>query len=80
MRTKNRSPQIIPTRIDELCALCDNADDLLIDDMIISEKRSFNFSGVTNTTEIWGRTLDYDYVASKCENSGATYNTILISK
>lgn len=65
--------QIIPTRIDELCALCDNSDDLLIDDMIISEKRSFNFSGVKNTTEIWGRTLDYDYVASKCESSGATY-------
>lgn len=63
----------IPTRVNEMCALCDHKDDLFIDDMIISEKRSFNFSGIKNTTEIWGRTLDYDYVASNCVSTGATY-------
>ncbi len=44
-----------------------------IDDLIISEERRFDFSGIKNTTEIWGRELSADYTASVCTLSGDTY-------
>lgn len=59
----------IPMRKDEACLL--NAED--IDDLIISEKRSINFSDIKNTTEIWGKQLKSDYSATQCTLNGSTY-------
>ena len=59
----------IPMRIDEPCQLY--KDD--IDDLIISEQRSFDFSDIKNSTEIYGKAIKADYVATTCTLSGDTY-------
>jgi len=41
-----------------------------LDDLIISEERRFDFSGIKNTTEIWGRELTADYPSSVCTLGG----------
>lgn len=65
--------QMIPTKIGD-------ADDIAadtIDPLLISEKRSVNFSEVKNTTEIWGRSLDAKYTASTCESSNGKYQLFI---
>lgn len=45
----------------------------IIDDFIISEKKTVDFTSVKNTTEVWGRSLSGDYVAIDCTSSGTNY-------
>lgn len=45
----------------------------IIDDMIISEKKSIDFSKIKNTTEIWGRSISGDYLAIECVTQGTKY-------
>ena len=59
----------IPMRINDPCIMY--ADDL--NNLIISEKRSLNFSGIKNTTEIWGKRINADYVASNCVLTNDSY-------
>lgn len=59
----------IPTKIDDPVDI----DKVIIDELLISENRSVNFSNVRNTTEIWGRSLDAQYTASRCETNGTRY-------
>lgn len=65
--------QKIPTKINDPIEI----DSYIIDDMLISESRSVDFSEVKNTTEIWGRELSGDYVAKSCTTSGNTYNVVI---
>lgn len=44
-----------------------------LDSLIISEERNFDFAGIKNTTEIWGRELKADYTPSICTLTGDTY-------
>ena len=44
-----------------------------INDLIIIEKRSFNFSKIKNSTEIYGKAIKANYTASTVELSGDTY-------
>ena len=62
--------QKIPTKIDEPVDISND----IIDDLIISEGRDNDFSEIKNTTEIWGRELECDYVSSSCLLSGSVYN------
>lgn len=62
--------QKIPTKIEDPVDITNN----IIDDLIISEGRSNDFSEIKNTTEIWGRELDCDYVSNSCILSGSVYN------
>lgn len=59
----------IPMRVDEPCLL--TAEDL--DDLIISEQRSFDFSQIKNTTEIYGKSISANYVANTCTLNDDTY-------
>lgn len=59
----------IPMRMDDPCALY--ADD--INSLIISEKRSLDFSNIKNTTEIWGKRIQADYVATNCQLVNNSY-------
>lgn len=61
---------MIPMRISDPCLL--NAAD--IDDLIISEKRSLDFSQIRNSTEIWGKRINADYVATNCITVQGSYN------
>lgn len=61
--------QKIPMRVDEPCQLYE--DD--IDDLIISERRSFEFNKMKNTTEIYGKLIRADYTATSCVLAGDTY-------
>lgn len=61
--------QQIPTKIGDPV----DVDKSIVDELLISEKRTVNFSDVRNTTEIWGRSLDANYTALKCTSDGATY-------
>ena len=54
--------QPIPTKIADPV---DIGKDIL-DDMLISESKSVDFSNIKNTTEIWGRELTADYAAGEC--------------
>lgn len=60
----------IPTKIDDPIDIGKE----IIDEILISEKRAVNFSNVKNTTEIWGRSLDADYTATKCTTVNTVYN------
>lgn len=59
----------IPMRMSEPCLL--NAAD--INDLIISERRSMDFSAIKNSTEIWGKQIPANYTATTCTLSGDTY-------
>ena len=59
----------LPMHVDEPCAMT-HAD---LDDLIIAEHRSFDFSNIKNTTEIYGKSISSNYVASNCTLSGDTY-------
>ena len=63
----------IPTQINDPIEI----DYGIIDEMLISENRNIDFSQIKNTTEIWGRELHGDYVASSCTSDGDTYNVII---
>lgn len=52
----------IPMHIDEPCML--GPDDL--NDLIIAENKSFDFSNIKNTTEIYGKSIKAHYTASTC--------------
>lgn len=54
--------QQIPTKIEDPVDI----DKSVIDELLIGETRSVNFSEVRNTTEIWGRSLDAEYTAISC--------------
>lgn len=60
----------IPMRMSEPCLLTAND----IDNLIISERRSMDFSAIKNTTEIWGKKIAANYTATTCTLSGNTYN------
>jgi len=59
----------IPMRISEPCVLTPSD----IDDLVISEKRSMNFSNIKNSTEIWGKRIAADYIATTCETVDGSY-------
>lgn len=59
----------IPMRMSEPCLL--NAAD--INDLIISERRSLDFSQIKNSTEIWGKKITSHYSATTCTLNGDTY-------
>lgn len=59
----------IPTHVDEDVLL----DESVLDDLIISEKLMDNLTTIKNTTEIWGRVLPADYVATRCVLDGDVY-------
>ena len=65
--------QEIPTKVEDPIDIGSN----IIDDILISEKRSVDFSQVKNTTEIWGRQLSGDYVATSCETTGIRYDVTI---
>lgn len=65
--------QEIPTKIDDPIDIGAN----ILDDALISEKRSVDFSKVKNTTEIWGRQLSGDYVATACVTTGSRYDVTI---
>lgn len=46
----------------------------IINSILISEDSSVNFSDIKNTTEIWGRSLDAQHTALRCESDGECYN------
>ena len=48
--------------VDEPCML--GSDDL--NDLIIAENKSFDFSNIKNTTEIYGKSIKAHYTASTC--------------
>ncbi len=52
----------IPMHVDEPCML--GPDDL--NDLIIAENKSFDFSNIKNTTEIYGKSINAHYTASTC--------------
>lgn len=66
----------IPTRIEDECLL----DETVLDDLIISEKPSGSLSSIKNTTEIWGRVLPADYVATDCTLDGSTYTLSFLAE
>lgn len=59
----------LPMRINEHCLL--GPED--IDNLIIAENRSFDYSKVKNTTEIYGRSIKSNYTAATCTLEGDTY-------
>ena len=59
----------IPMNVNEPCML--TAED--IDDLIIAENKSFDFSQIKNTTEIYGRSIKSHFTAVTCALSGDTY-------
>lgn len=61
--------QMIPTKIEDPIDI----DEDILDELIISEGRENNFSDIRNTTEIWGRELDCNYVATSCVQSNGVY-------
>lgn len=65
--------QKIPTKISDPVDIGKET----IDDMLISERKSVDFSQIKNTTEIWGRTLTGDYVAVECITSGNKYQVTI---
>lgn len=66
--------QRIPTKIGDEIAIRKE----VLDDLLISEKKTIDFSQIKNTTEIWGRSLSGDYVAQSCTSSPAgTYNVVI---
>ncbi len=60
----------IPMRMSDPCLL--SADD--INDLIISENRSIDFSQIKNSTEIWGKRIQANYVATSCTLTGDAYD------
>ena len=56
--------QMIPTKTSDPVDIGTS----VIDDLLISENRSVNFSDVKNTTEIWGKTLDAAYTSTNTVN------------
>ena len=60
----------IPTKIDDPIDI----DKSIIDEALIRERRTVNFSDIKNTTEIWGRSLDANYTALSCSSEGPQYN------
>jgi len=65
--------QKIPTKLSDPIEIKEN----IIDDMLISESKSIDFSEIKNTTEIWGRELSGDYTAKSCTTNGDTYNVYI---
>lgn len=59
----------IPTKVEDPVDI----EASVIDDLLISESTSSNFSEIKNTTEIWGQELKCDYAATSCTLSGSTY-------
>ena len=51
----------------------------IIDDLLISVSKTTNFSDIKNTTEIWGKEIQCDYVATECTTASKTY-TITINE
>ena len=45
----------------------------VMDELLISERKTVDFSQVKNTTEIWGRSITGDYIATECRSSQDTY-------
>lgn len=62
--------QEIPTKIGDPVDIGPS----IIDDLIISENKNVDFAEIKNTTEIWGRELSGDYVATDCVTDGVCYN------
>ena len=67
--------QQIPTKISDPIDIRKE----VLDDLLISEKKTVDFSQIKNTTEIWGRSLSGDYIAQSCTSSSpaGTYNVII---
>lgn len=61
--------QKIPMHVNEPCLL--GPEDL--DDLIIAENRSFDFSNIKNTTEIYGKSIKSHYTATSCALDEDTY-------
>lgn len=64
----------IPTHIDEPVLL----DETVMDEIIISERRALDISGIKNSTEIWGKEISADYAAVS-STYDSTRNTYEIS-
>lgn len=60
----------IPTKTDDPVDVGND----IIDNLIIKENSTVNFSDVKNTTEIWGRSLDAKYTATNCTSTGSRYD------
>ena len=65
--------QEIPTKISDPVDIGPS----IIDDLIISENKSVDFAEIKNTTEIWGRELSGDYVATNVTTSNGCYNVTI---
>lgn len=61
--------QQLPMNVDEDCLLTHED----IDDLIIGETKTFNFTSLKNSTEIIGRAITSHYAATTCTLSGDTY-------
>ena len=61
--------QKIPMNVDEPCLL--THEDL--DDLIIAENKTFDFSKIKNSTEIWGKAISAHFTANSCTLNGDTY-------
>lgn len=48
-----------------------------LDDLLISEKKSVDFTQIKNTTEIWGMELSGDYIGINCTTVGDCYNVTI---
>jgi len=46
----------------------------VLDELIISERKTVDFSQIKNTTEIWGHSLTADYITGDCLSSNSIYN------
>lgn len=65
--------QKIPTKINDPVDI--SAD--ILDELLISESKTNDFSEIKNTTEIWGRDLTCDYAAVSCEAEGDVYEVTI---
>lgn len=61
---------VIPDGIDDPIEIPSD----VMDEIIISEKRSNSAKDVRNTTELFGREINADYTAEACETASGVYN------
>ena len=61
--------QKIPMNVEEDCLLTPED----INDLIIAENKTFEFSKIKNSTEIWGKAITAHYTAQSCTLDGDTY-------
>jgi len=65
--------QEIPTKISDPIDLPKE----VVNEILISEDRSIDFSKVKNTTEVWGRELDATYTALNTTSTGSRYDVYI---